>query len=91
MNRSITKRLTAIETHQRQRGKTFYQLCQEWGEHPENRPQLAKAAGMSCEAAAYIYSIGLSHGKPADNHFPFSAWTMEELERAIALCPAPEE
>ena len=85
MNKTVIKRLNAVESRLQSRERTFYQLCEEWHTEPERRPQLALEAGLTETAAAYVFGVGLSHGEPQDARFPFASWSMDELHEFVRL------
>ena len=82
---NLKARLTKLEAALSDQPTPFYVLCKEWQQEPASRPQIVKALGVPRAAAEYMCIVGLRHGQPKENRFPFEAWTTAELKKAVAL------
>ena len=84
---NIAQRLKRLEAMQPPEQKPFYDLCIEWKLHPERRPGLSEAAGMSIAAADLLFQTGLKYGPEAGKGTtPFQHWETAEIRAVLALC-----
>lgn len=82
---SLKARLDRLEDVLSDQERPFFSYCQDWQRNPEHRPQIAQALGVNEAAAAYMCTVELQHGRPADRRFPFEAWTTAEIRTALNL------